>query len=80
MDYYVKKITGKYKYSITDGNAENTLAARPTSHNMFGQPSTNAHHFLTPRYSRYSQSYPTPRPESMLNRFEPPHSHVSQVN
>ncbi|XP_060857189.1 disks large homolog 5-like isoform X2 [Metopolophium dirhodum] len=77
MDYYVKKITGKYKYSITDSNAGNTLAARPTSHNMFRPPSSNV---LIPRYSRYSQSYPTPRPESMLNCFETPHSHVSQFH
>ncbi|CAI6372280.1 unnamed protein product [Macrosiphum euphorbiae] len=77
MDYYVKKITGKYKYSVTDSNAGNNLAARPTSHYMYRPPSTNAHNFLTPRYSRYSQPYPTPRLESMLNCFEPPYSHVS---
>jgi len=79
MDYHVKKTTGKYKYSVTDSNAGNNLAAIPPSHNMYG-PSTNAHHFLTPRYRKYSQPYPTLRMESKLNCFEPPYSHVSQVN
>jgi len=80
MDYYVKKIIGKYKNSDTECNAEDSLAARPTSHNMYGPPSTNAHNFLTPQDSIYSQPSPSHSGDSMLYCFEPPYRHVSQVN
>jgi len=78
MDYYVKKKTGKYTNSDTESNAGDSLAPRPTSH-MYGPPSSNAHHFFTPQYSRYSQPSPSHSGESMLYCFEPPYSHVSQV-
>ncbi|CAI6359819.1 unnamed protein product [Macrosiphum euphorbiae] len=80
MDYYVKKITGKYKNSDTESNAEDSLAAKPTLHNMYGPPSTNAQHFLTPQYSIYSQPSPSHSGESMLYCFEPPYHHVSQFH
>jgi len=76
MDYHVKKITTKYKNSVTESNARNSLTAKPASHNMYGLPSTNAHHFLTPQY----QPSPTNRLKSMLNCFEPPYSRVSKVD
>ncbi|CAI6367682.1 unnamed protein product [Macrosiphum euphorbiae] len=79
MDYYVKKKTGKYTNSDTESNAGDNLAARPTS-NIYGPPSTNAHHFFTPQYSRYSQPSPSHSGESMLYCFEPPYNHVSQFH
>jgi len=80
MDYYVKKITGKYKNNDTESNAGDSLAAKSTSHNMYGRPSTNAHNFLSPQYSIYSQPSPSHSGESISYCFEPPYSHVSQVN
>ncbi|KAL4154183.1 hypothetical protein QTP88_002016 [Uroleucon formosanum] len=79
MDYYVKKITGKYKNNDTESNAD-SLAAKPTSHSMYGPPSTNTHHFLSPQYSICSQPSPSHSGESMLYCFEPPYSHVSQFH
>jgi len=80
MDCYVKKKTGKYKNSDTESNAEDSLAARCSSYNMYRPTLTNAYHFLIPQYSRYSQPSPLHSGESMLYCFEPPYSHVSQVN
>lgn len=79
MEYYAKKKTGKYTNSDTESNAGDSPAARPISHNMYGPPSSNAHHFFTPQYTRYSQPSPSHSGESMLYCFEPPYSHVSQV-
>lgn len=78
MEYYAKKKTGKYTNSDTESNAGDSPATRPSSH-MYGPPSSNAHHFFTPQYTRYSQPSPSHSGESMFYCFEPPYNHVSQV-
>lgn len=76
MEYYAKKKIGKYTNSDTESNAGDGPTVRPTSH-MYGPPSSSAHHFFTPQYTRYSQPSPSHSGESMLYCFEP--CHVSQV-
>lgn len=78
MEYYAKKKTGKYTNSDTESNAGDGPIARPTSH-MYGPPTTSAHHFFPPQYTRYSQPSPSHSGESILYTFEPSYSHVSQV-
>lgn len=79
MEYYAKKKPGKYTNSDTESNAGDSSATRPISHNMYEPPSSNALHFFTPQYTRYSQPSPSHSGESMLYCFEPPYSHVPQV-
>jgi len=79
MEYYAKKKIGKYTNSDTESNAGDGPTVRPASH-MYGPPSTSAHHFFTPQYTRYSQPSPSHSGESILYCFEPPYSHVSQFH
>jgi len=72
--------TGKYKNSGTESNAGDSLATRRTSQNMYVPSSTNVHHFSFPQNSRYSLPSPSHSGKSILYCFEPPYSHVSQVN
>jgi len=72
--------TGKYKNGFTESNTGDSLATRPASQNMYVPSSTSAHHFSIPQDSRNSQPSPSYTGKSKLYCFEPPYSHVPQVN
>ncbi|KAL4154064.1 hypothetical protein QTP88_001897 [Uroleucon formosanum] len=80
MDYYVKKKTSNHENSTKNYAEDKSLATRPTSQNIDVPPSTNAHHFLLPQYSIYSQPAPSFSGESMLYSYKSPYSHVSQFH